>query len=224
MAITSSFLFSKEKSLPTASCKTPPDSNPQNTTLDNSSAITVHSYSLLASFRLAFRSHVFLVNHASAVPLPSHPAPWRSSPITTTSSISRAVCCCSGSWAGKRNTPTSRKAIRAALHTAASRWPSSGRNRRGGPTPFSARCTTTAWPPTCSSSTTNNCCARLRLSSVLETQRLALAAHASQQAWLDAFQGAVAFVDVLGTMSRAVGKMSGAFEHARGSSDREFPA
>ena len=160
MAITSSFLFSKEKSLPTASCKTPPDSNPQNTTLDNSSAITVQYPSLLASFRLAFRSHVFLVNHASDVPLPSHPAPWRSSPITTTSSISRAVCCC----------------------------------------------------------------ARLRLSSVLETQRLALAAHASQQAWLDAFQGAVAFVDVLGTMSRAVGKMSGAFEHARGSSDREFPA
>jgi LmbE family N-acetylglucosaminyl deacetylase len=53
-------------------------------------------------------------------------------------------------------------------------------------------------------------------SSGLETQRRALAAHASQQAWLDASQGAADFVDVLGTMSRAVGKMSGAFEHAEG--------
>ncbi len=51
---------------------------------------------------------------------------------------------------------------------------------------------------------------------VLETQRRALAAHASQQAWLDASQGAADFVDVLGDMSRAVGRMSGGFEHAEG--------
>jgi len=51
---------------------------------------------------------------------------------------------------------------------------------------------------------------------VLEAQRKALAAHASQQAWLDASQGAADFVDVLGTMSRAVGRMSGCFEHAEG--------
>ena len=53
-------------------------------------------------------------------------------------------------------------------------------------------------------------------SSVLDTQRAALAAHASQQAWLDASQGAADFVDVLGEMSRAVGRMSGAFAHAEG--------
>jgi LmbE family N-acetylglucosaminyl deacetylase len=50
----------------------------------------------------------------------------------------------------------------------------------------------------------------------LEMQRRALAAHASQQAWLDASQGAADFVDVLGGMSRAVGAMSGCFEHAEG--------
>ena len=53
-------------------------------------------------------------------------------------------------------------------------------------------------------------------SSVLETQRRALAAHDSQQAWLDASQGAADFVDVLGTMSRAVGTMSGCFRNAEG--------
>ena len=53
-------------------------------------------------------------------------------------------------------------------------------------------------------------------SSVLDTQRRALAAHASQQAWLDASQGAADFVDVLGDMSRAVGRLSGGFEHAEG--------
>jgi len=51
---------------------------------------------------------------------------------------------------------------------------------------------------------------------VLETQRAALAAHASQQSWLDASQGAADFVDVLGDMSRAVGRMSGRFTHAEG--------
>lgn len=51
---------------------------------------------------------------------------------------------------------------------------------------------------------------------VLATQRQALAAHASQQAWLDASQGAADFVDVLGDMSRAVGRMSGRFTHAEG--------
>ncbi len=51
---------------------------------------------------------------------------------------------------------------------------------------------------------------------VLDTQRRALAAHASQQAWLDASQGAADFVDVLGDMSRAVGRMSGCFAHAEG--------
>jgi hypothetical protein len=35
--ITRSFLFSKEESSPTESCRTPPDSGPLNTTLDNSS-------------------------------------------------------------------------------------------------------------------------------------------------------------------------------------------
>ena len=53
-------------------------------------------------------------------------------------------------------------------------------------------------------------------SSVLATQRQARAAHASQQAWLDASQGAADFVDVLGTMSRAVGRLSGSFQHAEG--------
>ena len=53
-------------------------------------------------------------------------------------------------------------------------------------------------------------------SSVLATQRQALAAHASQQAWLDASQGAADFVDVLGTMSQAVGRLSGSFQHAEG--------
>lgn len=51
---------------------------------------------------------------------------------------------------------------------------------------------------------------------VLDTQRRALAAHASQQAWLDSSQGAADFIDILGTMSRAVGRMSGCFQHAEG--------
>jgi LmbE family N-acetylglucosaminyl deacetylase len=51
---------------------------------------------------------------------------------------------------------------------------------------------------------------------VLETQRKALAAHVSQLPWIDASQGTADFVDALGRMSRAVGKMSGCFEHAEG--------
>ena len=51
---------------------------------------------------------------------------------------------------------------------------------------------------------------------VFETQRRALAAHVSQLPWLDASQGTADFVDALGRMSRAVGKMSGCFQHAEG--------
>lgn len=52
--------------------------------------------------------------------------------------------------------------------------------------------------------------------SVIETQRQALAAHASQLPWIDASQGTADFVDAFGRMSRAVGKMSGCFQHAEG--------
>ena len=52
--------------------------------------------------------------------------------------------------------------------------------------------------------------------SVLEAQRQALAAHVSQLSWIDASQGTADFVDAVGRMSRAVGAMSGCFQHAEG--------
>lgn len=49
-----------------------------------------------------------------------------------------------------------------------------------------------------------------------ETKRRALAAHASQKAWLDQTQGMDSYLDAADAMSRAVGRMSGRFEHAEG--------
>ena len=48
------------------------------------------------------------------------------------------------------------------------------------------------------------------------TKRAALAAHVSQKAWLDATQGMDSYLAEMDSMSRAVGKMSGAYEHAEG--------
>ena len=48
------------------------------------------------------------------------------------------------------------------------------------------------------------------------TKRAALGAHASQKAWLDATQGMDSYLAEMDSMSRAVGKMSGTFEHAEG--------
>ena len=47
-------------------------------------------------------------------------------------------------------------------------------------------------------------------------KREALAAHASQKAWLDATQGMDSYLAEMDTMSRKVGSMSGVFEHAEG--------
>ena len=52
--------------------------------------------------------------------------------------------------------------------------------------------------------------------SVHATKREALAAHASQKAWLDATQGMDSYLAAMDEMSRAVGRMSLAFEHAEG--------
>ena len=46
--------------------------------------------------------------------------------------------------------------------------------------------------------------------------RRALAAHASQKAWLDATQGMDSYLDAAADMARAVGRMSGRFECAEG--------
>jgi LmbE family N-acetylglucosaminyl deacetylase len=54
------------------------------------------------------------------------------------------------------------------------------------------------------------------VTAVRETKRRALAAHASQKAWLDATQGMDSYLDAADAMSRAVGRMSGRFEHAEG--------
>ena len=51
---------------------------------------------------------------------------------------------------------------------------------------------------------------------VQATKRAALAAHASQKAWLDATQGMDSYLDAGDDMSRAVGRMSGRFAHAEG--------
>jgi len=53
-------------------------------------------------------------------------------------------------------------------------------------------------------------------SSVRATKRRALAAHASQKAWLDATQGMDSYLDAADEMARAVGRMSGRFAMAEG--------
>lgn len=52
--------------------------------------------------------------------------------------------------------------------------------------------------------------------SVHETKRRALAAHASQRDWLDVSQGMGSYLQSLDEMSVAIGKMSGQFAHAEG--------
>jgi LmbE family N-acetylglucosaminyl deacetylase len=51
---------------------------------------------------------------------------------------------------------------------------------------------------------------------VQETKRRALAAHASQKAWLDATQGMDSYLDAADEMARAVGRLSGRFPCAEG--------
>jgi len=51
---------------------------------------------------------------------------------------------------------------------------------------------------------------------VQPVKRRALAAHASQKAWLDATQGINSYLDAGDEMARAVGRMSGRFEFAEG--------
>jgi LmbE family N-acetylglucosaminyl deacetylase len=53
-------------------------------------------------------------------------------------------------------------------------------------------------------------------SSVQAEKRHALAAHASQRAWLDATQGMGSYLDAADDMARVVGRMSGRFEFAEG--------
>jgi LmbE family N-acetylglucosaminyl deacetylase len=53
-------------------------------------------------------------------------------------------------------------------------------------------------------------------SGVQATKLRALAAHASQKAWLDATQGMDSYLDACDEMSRTVGRMSGRFAHAEG--------
>ena len=52
--------------------------------------------------------------------------------------------------------------------------------------------------------------------SVQAVKRRALAAHASQKAWLDATQGMDSYLDAGDEAARAVGTMSGRFEYAEG--------
>jgi hypothetical protein len=52
--------------------------------------------------------------------------------------------------------------------------------------------------------------------SVHATKRSALAAHASQRAWLDASQGMDSYLNSMDALSLAVGKMSRRFRHAEG--------
>lgn len=51
---------------------------------------------------------------------------------------------------------------------------------------------------------------------VQRAKRAALAAHASQKAWLDQTQGMDSYLDAMDEMGRAVGKLSGRFEFAEG--------
>jgi hypothetical protein len=53
-------------------------------------------------------------------------------------------------------------------------------------------------------------------STVQAQKRHALAAHASQRAWLDATQGMDSYLDAADDMARVVGRMSGRFEFAEG--------
>jgi hypothetical protein len=48
------------------------------------------------------------------------------------------------------------------------------------------------------------------------TKRQALAAHASQKAWLDASQGMDSYLKMMDDLSQEVGRMSQQFEHAEG--------
>jgi LmbE family N-acetylglucosaminyl deacetylase len=52
--------------------------------------------------------------------------------------------------------------------------------------------------------------------SVQAVKRQALAAHASQKAWLDATQGMDSYLDAGDDMARQVGRMSGRFAYAEG--------
>ena len=51
---------------------------------------------------------------------------------------------------------------------------------------------------------------------VMKIKREMLAAHRSQKEWLDVSQGINAYLDMMETLSRETGKMSGAFEYAEG--------
>jgi LmbE family N-acetylglucosaminyl deacetylase len=53
-------------------------------------------------------------------------------------------------------------------------------------------------------------------SAVLNTKQAALAAHESQQSWLNANQGMSSYVQSMLAMSAEVGRMSGRFRHAEG--------
>jgi LmbE family N-acetylglucosaminyl deacetylase len=53
-------------------------------------------------------------------------------------------------------------------------------------------------------------------SSVMEAKRTALAAHESQQQWLDASQAMSSYVQTMEELGREVGQMSGAFTYAEG--------
>ncbi len=52
--------------------------------------------------------------------------------------------------------------------------------------------------------------------SVQETKLASLAAHKSQQGWLDASQGMNSYLQAMDDMSRAVGRLSNKFKHAEG--------
>lgn len=54
------------------------------------------------------------------------------------------------------------------------------------------------------------------IGSVMDAKRAALAAHESQQAWLDQTQGMGSYVTTMEDLGREVGKMSGRFEIAEG--------
>jgi len=58
--------------------------------------------------------------------------------------------------------------------------------------------------------------AYLNTTSVQETKLASLAAHKSQQGWLDASQGMNSYLQAMDDMSRAVGKLSKKFMHAEG--------
>ncbi len=51
---------------------------------------------------------------------------------------------------------------------------------------------------------------------VQDRKRAALACHASQRHWLDATQGMDSYLDAMDAFSRALGAISGRFEHAEG--------